>query len=90
MSQLLERIKNDVEMLPTGEQFDLYETLRSRFAPALEEDSVSCDDAWEIEIAQRVQDIKNGELQPLPGPVADEKMKDFIRELRASKDRASA
>lgn len=90
MSQLLERIKSDVEMLPTGEQFDLYETLRSRFAPALDEQLDSSDQAWEIEIAQRVNDFKDGKLQALPGAVADEKMKDFIRELRVTRDRTSA
>ncbi len=86
MSATLERVKHDVELLPAGEQYDLYATLRSRFDPPVPDDEESVEATWDQEIARRVSDVKEGKVQLIPGDVADQQMQDFIAKLRQAKD----
>jgi hypothetical protein len=85
MSPTLERVKHEVELLPTGEQYDLYASLRSRFEPESDDDQDAVEAAWDEEITRRVSDIKEGKAELIPGDVADQMMQDFITQLRQTK-----
>ena len=89
MSPTLERVYQEVEMLPASEQYDLYATLRSRFEPEPDEDPQAVEAAWDAEIASRVDDIKAGRVQLIPGDVAEQQMNDFIANLRRTKSTAA-
>jgi hypothetical protein len=85
MSPTLERVYEEIELLPTSEQYDLYATLRSRFEPEPDEDTQAVEEAWDAEIANRVADIKAGRVQLISGDVAEQQMNDFIANLRRTK-----
>ena len=87
MSPALEQLKKEISQLPPSERHALWRSLNEEFDPQPneEDDEASIEAAWDEEIANRVQEIKDGTVQLLSSEDFESQIQTHLIQLRANR-----
>lgn len=87
MSPALEQLKKEISQLPPSERHALWRSLNEEFdpLPSDEDDEASIEAAWDEEIAERVQEIKDGTVQLLSSEDFESQIQAHLIQLRANR-----
>jgi putative addiction module component (TIGR02574 family) len=87
MSPALEQLKKEISQLPPDERHALWRSLNEEFdpLPAEEDDEASIEAAWDEEIANRVQEIKDGSVQLLSSEDFESQIQAHLNQLRGNR-----
>lgn len=88
---MLEHIKQEIKTLQPVERFSLWRDLGQEFDPpmAAGDDEKSVEDAWDVEIDARVNEIEEGKVTLVSAEDAEHRIRANLAERRASRTPAA-